>query len=131
MKRDIETKEDIKKLVDQFYEFVKADRQIGRFFTVVVAVDWKKHLPKMYSFWEQVIFGSGEFRGNPMATHATIHTKSPLSSEDFEQWLFLFKKNADELFEGLNTELVKQRAESIATVMKLKVVYNHQALHKS
>ena len=89
MKRDIETKEDIKKLVDQFYEFVKADQQIARFFTVVVAVDWEKHLPKMYSFWEQVIFGSGEFRGNPMATHAAIHTKSPLSSEDFEQWLFL------------------------------------------
>ena len=50
--KDIETIEDIKKLVDNFYDKVAKDEVIGHFFTEIAKVDWDIHLPKMYRFWE-------------------------------------------------------------------------------
>ena len=123
MKRDLLTREDIQLLVDSFYEQVRLDDRIAHFFSTVVTVNWATHLPKMYSFWEQIIFHRGVYKGNPMAVHHQVHTQYPMTTEDFERWLALFKGNADALFEGPNTELAKQRAESIALSLKLKLVF--------
>ena len=59
MKKDIETRNDIESLVDHFYEIVKADDVIGYIFTDVAQVNWKKHLPIMYDFWENALFYTG------------------------------------------------------------------------
>ena len=75
----------------------------------------------MYDFWENILFQTGGFKGNPMAAHVLLHQKSPLLAAHFKQWLHLFKTTVDELFEGHNTELIKQRALSIATMMQIKV----------
>jgi hemoglobin len=32
-------------------------------------VNWEKHLPKMYIFWESVLFATVKFDGNPMGAH--------------------------------------------------------------
>lgn len=129
MKRDLLTREDIQLLVDSFYEQVRSDDRIAHFFLTVVPVNWAAHLPKMYSFWEQIIFHRGDYTGNPMAVHSQVHTQYPMTAEDFERWLELFKANADNLFEGPNTELAKQRAESIALSLKLKLVFGYGGLH--
>ncbi len=123
MKTDIKNREDIEKLINTFYEKVKLDKTIGYFFSEVVAVNWEKHLPKMYDFWENVIFNTGVYEGNPMQQHQNLHKKSPLSKEHFDQWLFLFRNTVDQLFEGEKAEQAKQRATSIATVMQIKILY--------
>ena len=46
-KKDISTPEDIKIVVDAFYNDVKSDTVIGYFFTDVAEVDWEEHLPRM------------------------------------------------------------------------------------
>ncbi|MCU0440616.1 MAG: group III truncated hemoglobin [Raineya sp.] len=121
MKTDILNIEDIKHLIDTFYEKVRKDTVISHFFTEVVTVDWEKHLPIMYKFWSNILFNIGEYTGNPMQKHLNLHKKSPMRMQDFQHWLQLFTETTDELFEGINAEIIKQRATSIATVMQAKI----------
>ncbi|MDZ4680814.1 MAG: group III truncated hemoglobin [Saprospiraceae bacterium] len=121
MKADIQNRADIETLVNTFYEKVKKDEAISYFFTEVIPVNWEHHLPIMYDFWENLLFATGNYEGNPMAKHKGIHRKSPLSMSHFQQWIRLFNETVNELFEGENAELIKQRAQSIATVMQVKI----------
>lgn len=121
--KDLENIDDIKALVDTFYEKVKADNTIGYLFNDIAKVNWEKHLPVMYEFWQQVIFHLGDYKGNPMIAHQQLHQRSPLTSEHFKRWQELFLQTVDELFEGDNAAIAKQRAQSIATVMQLKIFH--------
>jgi hemoglobin len=121
MKTDLDNRLEIEKMVDLFYEKVNKDDKISFFFSDVVKVDWQKHLPKMYDFWESVILGHNTYSGNPMGVHLNLNEKSTISKEHFDRWLFLFNKNLDENFKGKYTEMARQRALSVATVMQLKI----------
>lgn len=121
MKKDILNRKDIEKLVNVFYEKVKQDKIISHFFSDVVKVDWEQHLPIMYRFWENLLFYTGNYNGNPMQQHLAIHSKHPFTIKDFTQWTILFNETVDELFEGENAELIKQRAQSISTIMQIKM----------
>jgi hemoglobin len=122
MKNDIRDKQDIIQIVNAFYDKVKQDTTIGHFFTEVIKVDWDKHLPKMYNFWDNVVFYTNNFSGNPMQVHKHIHALHALTGADFKQWYRLFVQTVDELNEGDNAELIKQRALSVATIMQIKIV---------
>ena len=122
MKKDIGSKEDIPLLINTFYGKVRSNEAIGYIFNNIAQVNWEAHLPVMYDFWESVIFHSGPYARNPIAVHKALHAKHPLSPAHFSEWLRLFKETVDELFEGNNAEAAKQRAESIATVMQLKIL---------
>ena len=54
MKNDILTREDIKLLVDRFYDKVQSDPLLGPVFS---HVDWPHHLPIMYNFWSSMLLG--------------------------------------------------------------------------
>jgi hemoglobin len=124
MKNDIKNRKDIELLINSFYSKVKVDPVIGYFFTEVQNVNWEIHLPKMYDFWENIIFNTGNYEGNPMAQHQDLHKKSALSKAHFDHWIALFTNTVDQLFAGEKAELTKQRATSISTVMQIKIVYN-------
>jgi len=119
MKRDIESTADIPLLINTFYSKVRASEAIGYIFN---EVDWESHLPIMYDFWESVLFHTGPYARNTMAIHKGVHQRYPLSAAHFKEWVRLFKETVNELFEGNNAEAAKQRAESIATVMQLKIL---------
>ncbi|ULQ53046.1 group III truncated hemoglobin [Flavihumibacter fluvii] len=122
-KHDIANRADIELLINAFYASVQKDPVIGHFFTEVVHVNWQHHLPVMFDFWENILFYSGGYNGNPMAVHKHLHSLFPLKKSDFEHWLSLFKSTAYTYFEGPNTELLLQRASSIAVAMELKLLY--------
>ncbi|WP_439506456.1 group III truncated hemoglobin [Sediminibacterium sp.] len=121
MKNDIINRDDIELLINSFYKKVQKDPLIAFFFTKIVPVNWEAHLPVMYGFWENILFFSGTYEGNPMAKHKSIHQKCPMKMEHFQRWTSLFNETVDELFEGDKAELAKQRAMSIATVMQIKM----------
>jgi hemoglobin len=121
MKKDIENRDDIINLVNTFYDKVKPDETIGYFFSKTVHVDWEKHLPVMYNFWENIIFHVGSYSGNPMQHHISLHQKSPMKKAHFNRWIQLFNETVDDLFEGQKAEQAKQRALSIATVMQINI----------
>jgi hemoglobin len=121
MKNDITNRNDIETLVNTFYEKVKIDSTIGHFFTEVVKVNWDIHLPRMYDFWDNILFHTGAYIGNPMQRHRHIHQQQAIENEHFDYWVQLFKTTVDELFEGENATLIKTRAASIAAIMQVKV----------
>jgi hemoglobin len=122
MKKDIESKREIEILVDAFYSKVKTDELIGYIFTDIAQVNWEKHLPIMYSFFENMLFYTGSYTGNPMELHKHINRLFPLTAAHFARWNLLFNTSVDELFTGEKAELVKQRAKSISAVMQIKIL---------
>jgi hemoglobin len=131
MKKDIETRKDIEELVDEFYVRVKEDEMIGFIFTSALRIDWNKHLPIMYDFWENVLFYSGSYQGNPLQTHKSLNQKIPLTPEYFERWVALFHNVVDDKYLGSNASLIKSRASSIANVMQLKITHAESFFKKS
>lgn len=122
MKTDIRHRKDIEKLVNAFYEKIKTDDVIGYLFNEVVKVNWELHLPKMYDFWENILFYTANYEGNPMAKHKELHHKSPMKREHFEHWITLFNTTVDTLFVGPKAEEIKNRAMNIATAMIYKTL---------
>jgi len=130
MKKDIESKKDIVKLVDAFYAKVTADEMIGFIFTEKASINWGQHLPIMYSFFENMLLYTGSYTGNPMELHKHVNRLYPLTVEHFSRWIHLFESTVDDLFAGKKAELAKQRTKSIAAVMQIKIFNNTSSSDK-
>lgn len=98
--KDITTREDIELLVNSFYDKVKKDEIIGFFFNDIAKTNWQTHLPKMYNFWQALLFADIKFEGNPMGAHFPINAQAPMEEYHFEHWLKIWKETVDELFAG-------------------------------
>lgn len=122
MKTDIENRKDIESLVNAFYEKVKTDPVIGHYFTKIIPVNWEKHLPVMYDFWETVLFYTGTYTGNPMLKHMAINEMSHFDKNHFLQWMYLFNQTVNEMYEGPNAEAIMVRAQNISAVMQIKIL---------
>lgn len=122
MKKDIKGRKDIERLVNAFYDKVKKDNVIGYLFNDVAMVNWDEHLPKMYNFWENILFYTGNYSGSPMIVHRDLHSKSTMTKEHFNHWNQLFNETVDGLFEGEKAEEIKSRATNIAAVMMYKTL---------
>jgi hemoglobin len=129
MKRDIENRTDIELLVNQFYRKVTEDDVIGFIFSDIVKMNWEKHLPIMYDFWDNALFFTGTYSGNPMNLHKHLHHIRPLDSKHFSRWVDLFLETVDEYFEGEKASLARQRAISIAAVMEEKILQYRTEQH--
>jgi hemoglobin len=115
---DLTTPEHVVALVDAFYERARADEMLGPIFDDVARVDWDAHLPEMYAFWESVLFGTPGFKGNPLAVHAELAQRVPLTDRAFGRWLGLFDASVASLFSGPGADLARTRAARIAAVMQ-------------
>ena len=120
MKTDIKDRADIEQLVAIFYGKIKEDASISYFFNEVAKVNWDEHLPKMCDFFENILFFSGNYEGNPMVAHEDLHKTSEVKGEHFNHWNALFDATVDELFEGKKAEEIKQRSVNIAAAMMQK-----------
>jgi len=116
-KNDISSEKDIKLMVNTFYDKVNKDTLLSYVFNDFSKVDWNSHLPKMYGFWNTLIFAKQEYKGSPFAAHIDL----PIQTEHFDRWITLFEETLDQLFEGEITEKTKLRANSIAQVFQHKL----------
>lgn len=120
-KPDILGRPDLVKLVDAFYAKVRADAPLGHVFDEVAKVDWENHLPKLYDFWDTVLFRAGSFRGNPIGAHAGLLAGSGMEWPLFERWLELFRETVNEHFSGENAGHIIRCAEDMARVLHSKI----------
>jgi hemoglobin len=114
--RDISTTEDIKLLVDSFYEKVKKDELLHPVFDAVIN-DWEAHLPKMYSFWGTLLLNEMSYKGSPFSVHAGL----PVQKPHFDQWVNLFAEAVDKHFEGPVAEQAKHFARTNAYIFESKM----------
>lgn len=119
MKKDIESIEDIKALVDTFYGRVQQNDLIGPIFESKLAGRWPEHLEKMYKFWQTILLEEYSYSGRPFPPHAQL----PVNQEHFDTWKHLFNSTVDELYEGKLAEEAKWRAERMAAMFLSKIEY--------
>lgn len=119
--KKLESREDIELLVNSFYAKVIKDETIAFFFNDIANVNWDYHLPKMYSFWETILFGQMTYKGNPMAVHFPVNEIAALEKRHFEQWLKLWKETISEHFQGENASMAITKSENIAKLMSFKM----------
>lgn len=118
---DLTSRADVERLVDTFYDRVRADERLGPIFDVIARVDWRAHLPRMYAFWEAVLFGVPGFTGDPLAAHRALARRTPLTAREFDRWIALFHESVDALFTGPHADDAKRRAVRIAGVMQYHI----------
>jgi hemoglobin len=117
--KDITTEADVIKMVDSFYDKVNLDPKLSPVFNDFSKVDWDKHLPIMYKFWNTLLLGKQEYKGSPFDKHIPL----PIDAQHFDRWIKLFHQNMDELFSGDVADQSKLRASSIAHVFKTKLEF--------
>jgi hemoglobin len=116
---DIITSEDIKTLVDAFYEKVRKDELLSPIFNERIQNRWPQHLEKMYSFWQTVLLNEQTYSGSPFPPHAQL----PINHSHFEKWIELFISTIDELYKGDKSTEAKWRASKMAEMFQNKIEY--------
>jgi len=116
-RKDIEGLEDIKVLVDDFYDKIREDELLAPIFNFRLSTHWVPHLEKMYTFWNAALFGVKGYSGNPFMKHATME----LDPEHFERWINMFNKTIDTHFQGPLAEEAKIRASVMASMFMFKL----------
>ena len=119
--RDIQTKEDLSFLMEAFYSKMIKDKEIGYIFTDVAKLNLKAHLPSLTNFWENMLLQPNGYKKDVMGIHLDLNDKEKLQPQHFERWLFLLGETIRENFEGDKVDTMISRANSIASVMQIKM----------
>ena len=119
MKKDIKTIDDIKLMVDNFYEKIREDDLLADIFNDVIEDRWSQHLEKMYRFWQTVLLEEHTYYGSPFIPHA----KLPIDGLHFDKWLTIFNDTVDNLFEGEKATRAKWQGQRMAEMFQSKIEY--------
>jgi hemoglobin len=115
---DLDSRENIERFVDLFYQRMLADEQLAPIFVDVAEIDLAVHLPHIKDYWCKLLLGEKGYQRHTMNIHRQLHGKRPLASDDFERWLAFFKATVDDHFAGERAERAKRVAASIAANMQ-------------
>jgi hemoglobin len=122
MKLDISSRKDIKFILNLFYEKLLSDEKMFPFFEEIVAnKQLEKHLEVITDFWQDVLFDTTLYQKNVMQIHTEKHTFTSFKEEHFACWISYLFEVVDSQFKGLIASKMKNRATSIAMVMKVKM----------
>lgn len=100
MNSDIKNLNDIKALVDTFYEGASADNLLGSIFSQLKNDPF--HRDSLYKYWEAVLL-------TDIANDASFpkHIELMFSPQHFFRWLTLFLRTIDTLYAGPTAEKAK------------------------
>jgi hemoglobin len=119
MKKDIETIEDIRQMVDLFYSNIRQNKLLKNIFEEVIQDKWDLHLDKMYRFWQTVLLDKHTYHGSPFVPHA----KLPVDSIHFQTWINIFSETVDSLFDGEKADRAKWQGTRMAEMFESKIKY--------
>jgi hemoglobin len=111
---DIADREDISRLVTEFYRRAFTDDLLGPVFVDIARVDLSAHLPVMCDFWETVLLRAGRYHRNALRPHVALDAQVTLTPAHFARWLALWAATVDERHAGEKAELAKVQACRIA-----------------
>ena len=117
MIKEIETRDDVSLLINMFYKEIRENELLGPIFNNHIKKEqWPAHLEKLTDFWVTALFGVACFKGNPTLAHRTVDKslKHSIDPHHFEQWIQLWHKTIDSLFEGDLADRAKMASENMA-----------------
>jgi len=118
-REDIQNLEDIKILVNEFYDSIRKDELLGPIFNSIIKNRWSEHLEKMYSFWQTVLLEEHTYYGSPFPPHAQM----PIEKLHFDQWIKLFSNTVDNYFQGEKADKAKWQGSRMADMFLFKIEY--------
>jgi len=119
---DILNRADLYLLVKQFYVKLMNDALLKPFFADLNTDEkLEQHLQILVDFWDQQLFYNGTYHRNALLPHLNMHQKLPFKKEHFKQWLSFFGQTVDQNFVGEKANQAKIKAQSIATVIQIKI----------
>jgi hemoglobin len=110
----IETRADLRALVDEFYRRLLADVRIAHLFE---RLDLDVHLPILVDFWSMMLLGEDSYRRNAFEKHVSL----AIEDGHFDVWLGHWSATIDALFAGEKAEVAKVRARSVASIFRSKL----------
>src|SRR5690606_34412164 len=105
--REIIQLDDIKLLVDTFYDRVRKDDLLADIFEEKIGNRWEKHLDIMYRFWQTILLEEHTYQGSPFVKHIGL----PVDEAHFQRWIAIFHTTVDDLFTGEIATEAKWRAD--------------------
>lgn len=122
MKKDLKTREDVAKLVHEFYTKVRQNKEIGLFFNESIQ-DWNEHLEKLTDFWETNLFFRNKYKGNPKKAHIEVdqNFNESIEQKHFGIWLNLWFETVNENFTGEKADRAKNNARNMASHIFMKI----------
>jgi hemoglobin len=117
--QDISKLDDIKLLVNTFYDKVQKDDLLGPIFNERMLGRWPEHLEKMYRFWQTILLEEHTYSGSPFPPHKQL----PVNQLHFDHWMEIFTSTVDGLFVGTIAEEAKIRAANMAHMFNYKIEY--------
>jgi hemoglobin len=119
MKKDIETLDDIKLMVNTFYQRIQINDVLGPIFEQRIGGRWEQHLEKMYRFWQTVLFNEHTYSGSPFPPHATMQ----IDERHFVIWVQNWTGTVDEFFTGPIADEAKRRGTLMAGIFNSKLEF--------
>lgn len=120
--KDISNKGDIEFLIKSFYDALLGDPTLNHFFLPLLKEGHlDEHIQIIVSFWHDVLFLSSDYGRNAMQPHIKLHKNNKITSDHFSSWLTHFNTTIDNHFRGEKALLAKTRAQSVATIMQIKL----------
>lgn len=118
--RDIRDKDDVIIFVKTFYSEVRDDEMIGPIFGGRIEPErWPVHLERMSNFWNTVLFGAPDYRGNPFSHHISLN----IDERHFNRWITLFKSVVNKHYEGPKADEAILRADNMKRLFESKLKY--------
>ena len=117
-KPDLDSRLQVERFVDLFYQRMLADEQMSPIFLEVARVDLDLHLPHIKDYWCKLLLGERGYQRHTMNIHRQLHGKRELQAEDFQRWLGHFTATLDEHFAGEYTDKARRIATAIAANME-------------
>ena len=122
MTKEIETSEDIAKMVERFYAKVYDDDLLAPVFRDIAQIKLANHLPTMTNFWASALLGTKSYHNNTYKIHHALNQKHPLSAEHFTRWISLFHATVDEHFHGPLADKAKLTVDNVGRSMQMGFV---------
>lgn len=115
--RSLDSREALDELLTSFYASALSDDLLGPVFGAA-HLDLVTHLPRIGDFWQRTLLSSGRYDGQPMAVHARLHARVPLTPEMFDRWLALWTAAVDAAYAGPTAVRAKVTAHRVAAAMQ-------------
>lgn len=119
---DLDRRSRVHDAVVDFYREVVFDDLLGPVFEDVAEVDWSAHIPRLISYWCQVLLGEPGYAGFVLEPHRRVHDLSAFSPELFDRWTVLWRRCVDAGWSGPMAERAKEHADRIARVLARRLL---------
>lgn len=116
-KPDIRNSEDIRLLVQTFYERVKHDELLSAVINERTISNWPDHLALISAFWQTILLDNNQYNGRPDEKHLDL----PITSHHFDRWITIFHLTLADLYEGKIADEAKFHAHRMAEVFRTKL----------